>query len=147
MSEPFVYGQNTVFRVTQNGNPWSLHVKSWSISQAATEATDDVNGEKRSRHQTIVNGYACEFDPYTESGAQVLATLLANQDVRDEGLADQSLAGAIIFEYLNGTAQGFALKECTMGPFSVASTGRNAAVMNKLKFRARWFSKVAASPF
>ncbi len=145
--EPFLYGQNTVFRVTQNGQPWTLQVKSWSIAQTATEAADGVNGEKRDRHQTIVNGYACEFDPYTDSGSQVLATLIANQDVRDEGLADQSLAGAIIFEYLNGTAQGFALKECTMGPFNVGSTGRNAPVMNKMKFRARWFAMVPASPF
>jgi len=142
--EPFLYGEHTPFKVTQDGNPFRLDIKTWSIAQMATEATDGVNVEDRDRFQTIVSGYQCEFEAYTTSDAQILANMIANQDTRDSGLDDQSLAGALIFQYRNGTRQGFVLKQCTYGPFSVASTGRNAPIMTKLKFKARYFSLVPA---
>lgn len=145
MSEPFLYGEKTSFRVTQNGNPFRLKVKTWSVAQLVTEATDPCNGEDRDRFQTILNGYKCDFDPYTDSDGQVLATLISNQDTKDAGQADQPLAGALIFSYRNATRQGFVLKQCTYGSWSVGATGRNAPVMNKVTFRARYFSLVPAA--
>lgn len=141
-----IYGRDAKFRVSFNGAPWVLVVKSWRIQEQATEAADGVCGEQRDRLQIITNFYRCTLECNDDGSSRTFENFIQNQLNEDSQLPDLPLAAGQIltFRGIGGTRKAFMLKDCTRGPLDFNVPGRSAAAVHTISLRARQFSSVPA---
>lgn len=146
-SGALAFGKNTTFKVYFNNTPWLVITKTWRVTEQAVEATDGINGEQRDRLQKVTQFYRCTFDCYDDGSSNNLQNLITNQLQEDAQLPDLPLSGGLIFTYpaLAGARKAFVLKNCTMGPLDIGSSGRTTAINSALSFRAQYFAAVAAA--
>lgn len=141
----FLSGRNTIFRVYFGGQAWSIFVKSWSVEEVCVEAEDGVNGETRDRLQKITKYYRASFDCFEDGSTQTLQNLITNQSNDDAYQPQLPLGGGILFKNQDASKQAFTLKNCTMGPLKMNSSGRTERFNQALSFRAQNFSQVATA--
>lgn len=140
----FISGKHVKTRINLNNQPWEIKVKSTRVRELATMVTDQVNGEKRARFQKIIDGYEVTLECYDDGkSSALLSTWLANQANEDANLPQLPLASGLRFSYLDGSAGGFTLSGCTLGPMDYNAAGRTERNMGTVTFRAQYFKQVA----
>ena len=120
----FISGKHCIAKVYL-GNPpapWNIIVKSTKVEEVAELAADGVNGETRDRLQKITKYYNVTHEVYDDGqSSALLKTWLANQANEDAGAPQLPFAGGLRFNYLDGTAGGFTMTGCNLGPLSYST--------------------------
>lgn len=142
----FISGKHVKARVQLNGSPWEIKVKSTRVREDAVMVADNVNGENRSRLQKICNFYDVTLECFDDgNSSQILHNWLTNQQNEDNNAPQLALAGGLRFSYLDGTAGGFVLQGCTLGPLDYNASGRTERNSATVSFRAHYFEQVPAA--
>lgn len=138
---PFIRGQNAVLKIYQDGKPVYVPGKVWDIEENATEAADDVNGEKRARLDKVTNYYSISFDMY-QTDQTALDMILAAQAADDAAGLPLKQTAAIMLENRDGTKAAYLLSPAKFGPFKKSQSGRSDNVMINLKIRFQYIKKI-----
>lgn len=145
-STDFISGKHARTRIQLNNAPWEIKVKSCHVRELGTEVTDQVNGENRARFQKLTDGYQVTIQCYDDGqSSALLYNWLQNQTNEDANQPQLPLAGGLRFSYLDGSAGGYVLQGCCLGPLDYDMSGRTERNMGTLTFRAQNFQQVATA--
>ena len=138
---PTFSGKDAVIRLFINGSEVVLLAKTWEVGPSTTEVADDVNGEPRSRLQTITNHYDGSISCF-QNDTKALAALLQNEANDDAEVSPYVKTLGFNFKILDGTRQNFIGRETVLGAWKINQSGRTERVMLAIPFRCRWFKAV-----
>ncbi len=140
---PHATGKCVTVTVFRNGTKiGELTAQSWECKRDATEITDDVLGEDRSRIDSETNFFVIGLKCYQRDFV-VLRALLAAQAVDDSGVQPDQIDMGVVMKPKDGTKEGYAGKEGSLGAWSLSASGRTDRVMLDLPIRFRYFDPVA----
>lgn len=143
VATPFASGKNFKIIFLLGNSKVAFKDKTWTVTEEAEEAHDEVNGEDRSRDQKIVSGYDIDIDFYNETAAEINA-LIADTQQKDTRTQPLDAGLGILFNPNNGTRSAWQARECTVMSWHLANSGRRDRAMGKVKLRARYFEPVPA---
>lgn len=142
-SIPFTRGQHAILKLFQDGKPVYIAVKSWKVSENATEVNDGVNGEDRDRLDKVTNFFSIDFEVYMEDTA-FLRKYMEAQDLDDAASLPAKQTLSMQFKHRNGTRSSFVLQEGKLGPADIGMGGRADAIMVSCKARCRYLRPVTS---
>ena len=121
-------------------------MKSTKVEEVAELAADGVNGETRDRLQKITKYYNVTHEVYDDGqSSALLKTWLANQANEDAGAPQLPFAGGLRFNYLDGTAGGFTMTGCNLGPLSYSTNERTSRTGGTVAYRCQTFATVVTA--
>ncbi len=138
---PFTRGKDCTMKVYQDGKPYYVAVKSWSVEQNATEVQDDVNGEDRSRLDLITNFFSASMEIY-QSDETIMQAMIDQQTNDDAASTPLAQSASIRVRHRDGTKAAYRLENAKFGPWTTNVGGRTEANMLSLKMRFTQWKKV-----
>lgn len=137
-------GNNSRFLYQSNGQSIAIRVKSFSVEEEGTEGYDQVCGEPRGRPFKVTDGFAINFEAYTEDEALLNDFLAAIQNA-DASLAPFVKNVGIVFFKADGTRVAYKASELTPRLLKLNNSARPDSVMFPSGFRAKFFESVQAA--
>lgn len=139
---PFIKGKNVRrMAIVYQDEKLDLPVKSWSLQRNATEITDDVNGEDRSRLDEETNFFSIQVTCYKD-GPALLRKFFAAQDVQDARTTPADSSVGVKFSFYNGdTLKLITSGQHSIGNWSINSGGRVERIMQTFTIRCQYVNE------
>ena len=138
----FVSGKHAISRLYIKKQPWNVRIKSTRVQEVAEEIADQVNGENRARLQKLTDYYKVTHVCYDDGSSQIITNFILNQQNEDANQPQLPLAGGLVFNYLDGSKGGYAMRVCTLGPLDIDISGRKERTMHTVQYRCQYFELV-----
>jgi hypothetical protein len=138
---PFWTGKDVKLILLLEDKKLELPNMSVEVTQLGEDVQDDMNGEDRSRFDTIVDGYAIAIQGKQERCDQVKAFLQAQANRDNRQLPKESSVGFLIY-HRDTTRSAFDAREITLGLWAFSWGGRKERNATNVPFKARYFDSV-----
>lgn len=131
---PFVRGEHITFKYYQSGSPVYFQATNWTCEANGTEVAEGVNGENRDRLDYVLNYFSASID-MNQTDEEPMNAIIADQENEDAANLPLDRQAAVLIRHRDGTKAAYLLKDCVIGPWNTAMSGRADPYKLTLKLR------------